>query len=134
GPRARRFMRPRRDARRVPARLAPGVDARLARQDHYAVGLLAARAARGPHVDGPGAALAPRHQRLGQDLRHERAQLAALAEEVGLIGRELVDQRGELAVTPRLVAQLETRGRQAVDPQLAHAAGAAAPPGENRIA
>jgi hypothetical protein len=110
-----------RDVRRVDAQVRGGVDAGLDGEDHDAVGLLAARAARGPDRDRAAAALAALEQRLGQDLSDQRLELAPLAEEVGLVGRDLVDEPAELPAARGRAAQLEVIGGVARDAEVAHA-------------
>src|SRR4029453_2515534 len=74
-----------RDVRRVHAQVAARLEPRLEREHHDRVGLLPARAARGPDAYRRVRVGRPAAAQLGEDLFDERAQLIALAKEVGLV-------------------------------------------------
>src|SRR5690606_39907084 len=93
-----------RDVALVHAQVAARLETRLHLQHHDRVRLLAARAARAPDRDRARARPAAARLQRRDDLLDQRLELLALAQEVGLVGGQVVDRPGELALAGGVAA------------------------------
>jgi hypothetical protein len=124
---------PPRDVRCVHPEIAPHLDAGLQGEHHQRVGLLTAGAAGAPDAQGRSPLTFTTHAELGKDLLEERPQLVTLPEEVGLVGRELIDDVGQLLISGGVLAQHVVIGGEGTRIDLADTAGQALLEQKSRI-